>query len=188
MVEETRTITEEEARRIIAADSEAMSFLGSHGGFFKPDMPFSHPVHLPNGVIVWPPCEIHPCAKLGKDVMLGRFTNICGAVTIGEGTRIQGFCFIPEGITIKEKVFVGPNVTFTNMMYPEVRTGLQGFGKTYDKIIVQCGASIGAGAIIGPGVTIGENALVGMGSVVTRDVMPGWLVKGNPARHIRKLS
>jgi maltose O-acetyltransferase len=41
---------------------------------------------------------------------------------------------------------------------------------------------IGARAVILPGVTIGDDAIVGAGSVVTRDVEPGMLAAGNPAR------
>ena len=41
---------------------------------------------------------------------------------------------------------------------------------------------IGANAIILPGVTIGDDAIVGAGSVVSRDVAPGTVVAGNPAR------
>jgi acetoacetyl-CoA synthetase len=41
---------------------------------------------------------------------------------------------------------------------------------------------IGAHSIILPGVTIGNNCIVAAGSVVARDVPPGSLVAGNPAR------
>jgi maltose O-acetyltransferase len=43
---------------------------------------------------------------------------------------------------------------------------------------------IGAGAIVLPGVTVGDDAIVGAGSVVTKDVAPGIIVAGNPARPI----
>jgi maltose O-acetyltransferase len=43
---------------------------------------------------------------------------------------------------------------------------------------------IGARAVILPGVTIGDDAIVGAGSVVRRDVEPGTVVAGNPARVI----
>jgi acetyltransferase-like isoleucine patch superfamily enzyme len=45
---------------------------------------------------------------------------------------------------------------------------------------------IGAHSIILPGVTIGDGSIVGAGSVVTRDVPPGTVVAGNPARVVRK--
>ena len=41
---------------------------------------------------------------------------------------------------------------------------------------------IGAGAIILPGVRIGAGAMIAAGAVVTRDVLPGGLVKGMPAK------
>jgi acetyltransferase-like isoleucine patch superfamily enzyme len=46
---------------------------------------------------------------------------------------------------------------------------------------------VGSGATILCGVTIGEHALVGAGSVVTKDVPPGAVVAGNPARIIKWL-
>ena len=45
---------------------------------------------------------------------------------------------------------------------------------------------IGARSIILPGVRIGDGSIVGSGSVVTRDVPPGSIVAGNPARVIRR--
>jgi acetyltransferase-like isoleucine patch superfamily enzyme len=44
---------------------------------------------------------------------------------------------------------------------------------------------IGAKAIILKGVTIGDGAVVAAGSVVTKDVAPGVLVAGNPARTLK---
>lgn len=44
---------------------------------------------------------------------------------------------------------------------------------------------IGARALILKGVSIGDGAIVAAGSVVTRDVAPGTLVAGSPARYVR---
>jgi acetyltransferase-like isoleucine patch superfamily enzyme len=52
--------------------------------------------------------------------------------------------------------------------------------------LVKRTASIGSGATLLCGITVGEGAIVGAGSVVTRDVPPGAIVAGNPARILRK--
>lgn len=45
---------------------------------------------------------------------------------------------------------------------------------------------VGARSILMPGVTIGDGSIVGAGSVVTRDVPPGTIVAGNPARVVKR--
>jgi len=52
---------------------------------------------------------------------------------------------------------------------------------------IKKGASIGSSATILAGVTIGEDAIVGAGAVVTKNVRPGTIVAGVPARIIRKV-
>jgi acetyltransferase-like isoleucine patch superfamily enzyme len=47
------------------------------------------------------------------------------------------------------------------------------------------GCYLGACCVILPGVTVGERAVVGAGAVVTRDVPPGKIVLGVPARVVR---
>ena len=46
---------------------------------------------------------------------------------------------------------------------------------------------LGARVIVLPGVSIGENSVVGVGSVVTRDIPPGSLAVGVPARVVRSV-
>jgi maltose O-acetyltransferase len=46
---------------------------------------------------------------------------------------------------------------------------------------------LGARSMVLPGVAIGDGAIVGAGSVVTRDVLPGVIVVGNPAKPLRKV-
>ncbi|WP_407921643.1 LbetaH domain-containing protein [Aurantiacibacter marinus] len=45
-------------------------------------------------------------------------------------------------------------------------------------------AWVAARAMVGPGVTINRGAVVGAGAVVTKDVAPGKIVAGNPAREV----
>jgi len=50
------------------------------------------------------------------------------------------------------------------------------------KIDIRDNVFVGHGAILLPGVTIGPNAIVAAGAVVNRDVSPGSIVAGAPAR------
>jgi len=104
-------------------------------------------------------------------------------VTVGDRVTVKSGVQLWDGITLEDDVFIGPNVTFTNDMYPRSREYPEEFART----IVSRGASIGANATILPGVTIGANAMVGAGSVVTKDVLPKALVVGNPAKFVRTL-
>ena len=49
------------------------------------------------------------------------------------------------------------------------------------------GCRIGGGAVLLPGVQVGEEGFVAAGSVVTRDVPPGALVMGTPAKVVRQV-
>lgn len=55
---------------------------------------------------------------------------------------------------------------------------------TKPPIEIGADAWVCADAFIGPDVTIGDGAIIGARAVVTKDVAPGWIVAGNPARRI----
>jgi bifunctional N-acetylglucosamine-1-phosphate-uridyltransferase/glucosamine-1-phosphate-acetyltransferase GlmU-like protein len=58
------------------------------------------------------------------------------------------------------------------------------FGLRTAPVTIGAYAWICTGALVLPGITVGERAVVAAGAVVTRDVAPGAIVAGNPARVI----
>jgi len=60
---------------------------------------------------------------------------------------------------------------------------LQRFGK----IEIKDNCYIGVNCIILPNVTIGPNSIVGAGSVVTKNIPPGTIAAGNPAKVIKQI-
>jgi len=117
---------------------------------------------------------------IGKGCKIAAYVEIQRDVTVGDRCKVEAFAFIPTGVTIEDEVFIGPHVCFTNDREPRAVGDWQ-----VVPTLVKRGASIGANSTIICGVTIGENALVGAGSVVTKDVPPGAVVAGNPAKVIR---
>jgi acetyltransferase-like isoleucine patch superfamily enzyme len=120
---------------------------------------------------------------IGDDVSVGTLSVIEHHVQIGNGVRIHSQVFVPEYSLLEEECWLGPNVVLTNARYPlspEAKKSLKG-------PIIRRRAKIGANVTILPGVEIGENALVGAGSVVTRNVPPGAVVVGNPAKIIKNI-
>ena len=80
---------------------------------------------------------------------------------------------------------------FINDRYPRSATAAGALQTEADwkvvTTVIKKGASLGSNATILCGVTVGEGAIVGAGSVVTKDVPPGVIVSGNPARVMRKI-
>jgi UDP-2-acetamido-3-amino-2,3-dideoxy-glucuronate N-acetyltransferase len=127
--------------------------------------------------------------RIGDDTRVGSFVEIQKGVSVGARCKISSHTFICEGVTIEDEVFVGHGVVFIND--PDPRATADGRPQTEaDWQVVPTrvcrGASIGSGAAILSGVTVGAGALVGAGAVVTKDVAPGTVVAGCPARLLRR--
>jgi acetyltransferase-like isoleucine patch superfamily enzyme len=132
--------------------------------------------------------NIYGC-RIGDETKVGPFVEIQSGVVVGARCKISSHSFVCEGVTIEDEVFVGHGVMFINDIVPRA-TAPGGALQTKDdwtlvRTLVRRGASIGTGAIIMGGVTIGEGAMIGAGAVVTRDVGPGKVVAGIPARLLR---
>lgn len=110
-----------------------------------------------------------------------------GIQSIGSNT------FVNYGTAIMDPAYVriGSNVVLSDCTIfghdGSAQVLTQAYGVPLDavgKVDIKDNVFVGWGAIIMPGVTIGPNAIVGAGAVVTKDVLPGTVVGGVPARQI----
>ncbi|HUS94931.1 MAG TPA: acyltransferase [Patescibacteria group bacterium] len=104
---------------------------------------------------------------------------------IGENSVIRG----QGGVEIGDRVYTSPytqiiavNHVFDDPLRPFVEQGISAEG-----IVIEDDVWLGAGSIITDGVTIGKGSVVAAGAVVTKDVAPGTVVGGVPARFIRNV-
>ena len=150
-------------------------------------MPISPDVLLGRDVRIFHPdlVNLYGCV-IGDESRIGTFVEIQAGAKIGARCKISSHAFICEGVTIEDEVFIGHGVMFTNDKFPRATTEggrLQGPADWKVAVTrVAYRASIGSNATILCGVTIGEGATVGAGAVVTRNVPPGAVVAGVPAR------
>ncbi len=113
------------------------------------------------------------------------YTEFGKNISIGKNVFINACCCFQDqgGISIGDGALIGHRVvlaTINHGLAPDERQC------NYPApIVIGRNVWLGAGSIVLPGVTIGENAVVAAGAVVNRDVEPGAVVGGVPARFIK---
>jgi UDP-2-acetamido-3-amino-2,3-dideoxy-glucuronate N-acetyltransferase len=148
-------------------------------------------VTLGDDVVVGPFTNIYGC-EIGSGTRVGPYVEIQRDVRIGQRCKIQSHTFVCSGVELADEVFVGHGVMFVNDKHPRATNADGGLQGPDDweclQTVVENRASIGSGAVVLGGVRIGAGALIGAGAVVTRDVDPGEVVAGVPARVLLRSS
>jgi carbonic anhydrase/acetyltransferase-like protein (isoleucine patch superfamily) len=140
---------------------------------------------------------------LGNDIRLsGKSTVMFGSILaespeliVGDGTFIGHSCGFHIGRLIRigrHCLLAGGVQVFDMDGHPldadRRRAGEPTPPEAIEPVIIGDDVWVGAGAMILKGVTIGDRAIVAARSVVTKEVPPGMIVAGNPARLVKNLT
>ena len=124
--------------------------------------------------------------ETGHHVTIRERTEIGHAVRIGSYADVQGDCMIGDHTNLHSSVFVGkfskigsfcwfyPFVVLTNDRQPP-SDELQG-------VLVEDFTVVATHSVLLPGIRVGRASVVGAGSLVSKNVEPGCLVLGRPAK------
>lgn len=113
----------------------------------------------------------------GRNLFIGAATFInCGLVALDVAP-----------IRIGDHCQFGPNVQLLTPTHPIEPAPRREGWESAEPITIEDNVWIGGGVIVCPGVTIGRDSVIGAGAVVTKDVSPGVVAAGNPARVLREL-
>jgi acetyltransferase-like isoleucine patch superfamily enzyme len=108
-------------------------------------------------------------------------------VEIGERTMIA----IGAKIDVtRGKIVIGNNCVITHgcvILSHDMAAARMGKVSSQALTTIEDGVFMGVNSVILSGLRIGKGSIIGAGSVVTRDVPPGVVVAGNPARVLKSL-
>ncbi len=124
---------------------------------------------------IGPYAHLRPGTRLSRRVVVGNFAELKNT-TVGEDTKVQHVSYLGDA-TVGRGVNVGAGTVTCNFKY--------GHPGKYPTVI-EDGAFIGSDTMLNAPVRVGAGAVTGAGSVVTKDIPPGMVAVGVPARVIRR--
>lgn len=124
---------------------------------------------LDDGVVVGPFAHVRDGCAIGPDSHLGSQTEL-KAATLGSGVHVHHFGYLGD-VEIGDGANIGAGTVTCNFD-----------GTAKHRTVIGAEAFIGSDTMLIAPVTVGEGARTSANAVVTRDVPPGMLAVGIPAR------
>lgn len=130
-------------------------------------------------------------SRIGARVRVGPFAHVRGGANIGDDCELGNYAEV-------KNAHIGPRVKMHHFSYvgdadvgedTNIAAGIitcNFDGKAKHRTVIGRNVFIGSDTMLVAPVTLGDNSATGAGSVVTKDVPPGTLVVGVPARRIRR--
>lgn len=122
----------------------------------------------PIGTVVHPSCLLDESATLGKGSVLLHGTIVQAGVQIGQHVIVNTGASVDHDCLIADFVHIAPGARLCGNVH------------------IGEGTLVGAGSILTPNLRIGKGCTIAAGSVVTTHLPDGAVVRGNPARIIKK--
>ena len=122
-----------------------------------------------------PVSAVHPAAYVARDARAGAGLQVMAGAVVGARAELGAQVIVNTGAVVDHECHLGDGVHIG----PGAR--LAGCVEVGER------AFIGTGAVVLPRVAIGSGAVIGAGSVVTRDVPPGVVSVGSPAKPTRNV-
>lgn len=116
-----------------------------------------------------------PVIPEGRPTEYGWIVRHVERFRLGQRTDIGAFTYIQakNGVTLEDEVQLGSHCAIYSVSTIDGKEG---------PVVLKRNCRIGSHCVVMPGVTVGENAIVGAFSFVTKDVPPGTIAYGVPAK------